>query len=451
MKSIENYTVLIVEDHKVEQKVLEEKLTNRGFRCLLADDGIEALEILKKEEVGIILSDQSMPRLDGLQLLIEVKKQYGEIPFIMLTGMGTIDSAIVSIRQGAVDYIQKPYNFDELLSIISRSLNYYRLNEENIKLKTQLRSRLGLNNMVTNSKAMKDVLEKTKKVAAIPNTTIAIFGENGCGKGLLARAIHAEGKRMEYNFVSVNCAGMPATLLDSELFGHVKGAFTGADQSRQGKFDLAQKGTILLDEIGDMPLDLQAKLLIVLEERTYERLGSNTSIKADVRVIVATNRNLEEMVGNGRFREDLYHRITAFPITIPPLRERKEDIPLLANHFLNYFREEFGRPLPGISKEAMDYLINYSWPGNVRELKNSLERAAILSDNELLQVEHLRGRAKPGEPVSGMVDFNFKLPEDKASLDNIFSKVKETILKHCDNNKSKAAKILKKDRNIFYR
>ena len=308
---------------------------------------------------------------------------------------------------------------------------------------------------------MTGVIDMVRRVAAAPMATVALYGESGTGKEVLARAIHAEGEGLENRFVAVNCAGIPENLLESELFGHVKGAFTGADRERKGKFDMAQGGTILLDEIGDMSLELQAKLLRVLEERFYEPVGANRQTKADSRIIVATNRDLPERIKDGAFREDLYYRINMFPITLPPLRERKEDIPTLTEHFLDVLRNQLGKPLPGISQKAMDRMVQYDWPGNIRELKNCIERATILVDNSLIQEEHLIMMTLTGAPcpvsgasrpsVPGAVNFDFSIPEADLSVESIMEAAKAQVLEHCDNNKTQAAKLLKRSRTFFYR
>lgn len=455
--------LLIVEDNRMELEVLRADMEKSGFHCLIAEDGKSALEIMGDTEVDLVLSDLYMPHMDGMELLNKTKK-LSNIPFIMLTGTGSVDNAVASIKQGADDYIQKPYNLNELLATIKRSISYYRLSVENKDMKNELCGVYSFENIITNSKAMQKALDKARKVISSPKTTITIYGESGTGKEILARAIHSLGDRVKHRFVAINCAGIPATLLESELFGYVKGSFTGADADRNGKFDLAQGGTLLLDEIGDMPMDLQAKLLRVLEERCYQRVGSNQNIKADFIFIVATHHNLAKMVSQGTFREDLFHRVNAFPITLPPLRERREDIPLLADHFLDLFRKELGKPLPGISKKALDVLIKHSWPGNIRELKNCIEHAAIMTNNELMQPEHLnieesqtanmplRDRKEEMPPtIANTVNFNFSLSEEETSLDSIVEKAKTIVLEYCDNNKSRAAKLLKRDRNTFYR
>ncbi len=453
--------LLIVEDNLIELTLLQSDLESRGYQCITAADGEEALEKLERREVDLIISDQNMPGMDGLSLLQEVKKRFGSLPFIMLTREGSIDAAVTSIRSGANDYLQKPYDIIELQSVINRSISYRRLSDENNKLKAHLKGNYGLSKLITSSPEMAKVIELVRKVAVSPRVAVAIYGESGTGKEVLARAIHTEGEGLENRFVAVNCAGVPSALLESELFGHVKGAFTGADRERKGKFDLAQGGTILLDEIGDMGLDLQVKLLRVLQEKVYEPVGSNKQVKADLRVITATHRNLEELIKEGKFREDLYHRINVFPIILPPLRERRNDIPLLTEHFLRELNNEIGKPLPGISKKAMESLEQYHWPGNVRELKNCIERAAILVEGSLIQEEHLNfisgsGPVEVPPPDSvlhqpGAVRFNFSIEEAELSPESIIEAAKEQVLAYCNGNKSKAAKLLKRSRTFFYR
>ena len=437
--------------------MLESILKQEGFKVLAARNGLEALDVLERESADMVIADQKMPRMDGPSLFKEMKKRDISLPFIMLTGHGTIDMAVATIKDGATDYLVKPFEPMALVSAIRRGLEFRRLNEENIKLKSQLKEQYSFHNIVTQSALMKRVLEATEKVATVPNTTVAIYGESGTGKEVLARAIHFSGPRMANNFVAVNCAGIPSSLLESELFGHVKGAFTGADREREGKFGHAQKGTILLDEIGDMPAELQAKLLRVLQERVYEKVGSPKPITADFRIIVATNRNLEEMVGRGGFRADLFHRVNSFPITLSPLRKRKEDIPLLANYFLDHLRKELGKPLPGLSQKAMEILLQYEWPGNIRELKNCLERAAILTGDELIQPKHLiinadTDRASPPNGSRpGRMHLVIDIPEEGFTMEKVTDEVLKLALEKCGGNKSKAADLLKLDRSIFYR
>lgn len=448
-------TVLIVDDEESDRLFLEYHLNNWGFRPLLASNGLEALRVIQENQIKLIISDHVMPEMDGLALLKIVKERYGGIPFIMATAYGSVEKAVISIKEGANDYLQKPINPDELKATINRSINYHKISEENLKLKEHLRSLYSFQNMTTMVPAMEKALRLAEKVAKIPDTTVAIYGESGTGKEVLARAIHFAGEGMENRFVAVNCAGIPSGLLESELFGHVKGAFTGADKDRRGKFELAQGGTILLDEIGDMPWELQTKLLRVLEERSYERVGSNKTILMDCRVIAATHRNLEKLVKERKFREDLYHRANTFPITLPSLREREKDIPILANHFLGKFREHIGKKLPGISESAMNILMKYPWPGNIRELKNCIERAMILANDELISPEHLiiRNSFLEKEIFDDFVKINFDitLDRDDLSMDKIINRVLQIALERCHHNKSRAAEFLKVDRKIFYR
>ena len=445
--------VLVVEDSEIMRKKLEHNLVRNGFSCTLCADGLEALEVLETNAVDLILSDQQMPRMDGLGLLQEVRRNYAEIPFILLTGHGNISGAVASIKQGAFDYLEKPYDTEILLATIQRALSYFTMNNSNQKLKNQLREQYNFQNIPTNSPAMKKALLLAAKVANNRTTTVAVYGASGTGKEVLARAIHFAGEKMENRFVAVNCAGIPAGLLESELFGHVKGAFTGADRNREGKFERAAGGTILLDEIGDMPMEIQAKLLRVLEERVFEKLGSNKPIKVDFRVIAATHKDLGILVKQGTFREDLFHRINIFPITLPPLRERMEDLPLLVTHFLSRFKEEFGKKLSGVTEQAMAVLRGYSWPGNIRELKNCLERAAILTDEELIQPRHLIITAHQDvhEQNGQNNPFAISLPPQDVSLEKVIDQALDLALAHCDNNKSRAADYLKIDRKMFYR
>jgi DNA-binding NtrC family response regulator len=451
-------TILIVDDDRKIQKLLEVTLNAWEFNVLLADNGAKALETLDKKSVDLIVSDQNMPEMGGLELLVEVKRRSGEsIPFVMLTAFGSIEKAVESLKKGAYDYIQKPFNPEDLSVVVKRALGYRRLQKQNRMLKDHLSDLYSFQNIVTRSPLMMKALGLAEKVAATPSTTVAIYGESGVGKEVLARAIHFASERLENRFVAVNCAGIPRSLLESELFGHVKGAFTGAEADREGKLGLALNGTILLDEIGDMQFELQSKLLRVLQERLYERVGSNRQIKADFRVIVSTHRELARLVEEGGFREDLYHRINTFPITVPPLRERVEDIPLLANHFLDILRNELGKKLPGFSQDAMEAMLEYHWPGNIREMKNAIERAAIVTDDELIRAKHLQlggahqATVRPERDSPGEICFEVSMMEEDFSLQDVVDRVLDFALQRSQNNKSRAAKLLKVDRKLFYR
>jgi DNA-binding NtrC family response regulator len=447
--------ILVVDDERIIREMLAHNLKSADYQVLLASSGKEALKIMRDQRVDVILSDQVMPEMDGMELLKKVKRRHSDLPFIVITAHARLEKAVEAIRAGAFDYVPKPVNPDELLVTIQRALEFKRLEGENVKLRGHLRDLYGFEGIIAKSRNMMDVLDLAAKVARSRNTSVALYGESGSGKEVLARAIHCAGESMQNRFVAINCAAVPEGLLESELFGHVKGAFTGAERDREGKFEQARGGTLLLDEIGDLSLDLQAKLLRVLETRTFEKLGSEKMQEADFRLIVATHRNLEERMREGRFREDLYHRVNVFPIRIPPLRERREEIPLLTEHFLEKLRESLGKPLPGISSEAVEKLREYSWPGNVRELKNCLERAAILTENELIRPEHLLltevGAGGASEGSEGKAVFQETLDPEEVSLDAVVDRVLDQALRRFDGNKSKAAEYLKVNRKMFYR
>ncbi len=434
--------------------MLQKHLLRLGYDVTCAYSGQEALDQLARRMVDLVISDLVMPEMDGLQLMQTAKELYPKLHFIFFTARGSIESAVAAIRLGALDYLEKPFNAETFDLVLQRTLKFGRLSNENAELREHFQEKFSFHNIVTRSPVMQQTLEMATRVAASPKTTISLTGESGVGKEVLARAIHFESGCSPTTFMAVNCASIPEALLESELFGHVRGAFTGAEREREGKFSLARGGTILLDEIGDMPLPLQAKLLRVLEERTYEKVGSNTPVKADFRVIAATHRNLAEMVEKGTFREDLFHRINVIPIAIPPLRERKEDIPVLAEFFLNLFREHQGKALPGISKKAMDEIVAYPWPGNVRELRNVLEYAAIMTSDELIRPEHLRfstARSSAGTAETNKIDFHISMPVEDLSMEAISSEILNIALQYCDGNKSKAAALLKVNRKMFYR
>jgi DNA-binding NtrC family response regulator len=449
-------TILAVDDEPIIRLLLETHLRQVGFTPVTASNGLEALAILERQHVDLIISDLVMPEMDGLQLLEQVQKRHPGMPIIVITAHGSLESAVEAMRRGAYDYLEKPYNPDDLRITIQRALDYHHAVRENEQIKGLLRERFTFQSIVTVNSAMKQLLELASKVTSARQTTVAIYGESGSGKEVLARAIHFAGKGLPTGFVAVNCAAVPEHLLESELFGHVRGAFTGADRDREGKFSLARRGTILLDEIGDMPLPLQAKLLRVLQERVFEKIGSNTVIAVDCRVIVATNRNLPELVASGRFREDLYHRINVFPLTIPPLWERKDDIPILCDHILEQLRQHLGKPLPGISQKAMETMLSYRWPGNVRELRNCLERAAILTDGELIRPSHLGIGIAYSDDIeavssSDAISYNLTLPAGQLSLDALTDRILTITLERCGGNKSKASQLLKINRKAFYR
>jgi DNA-binding NtrC family response regulator len=448
-------TILAVDDDALSLGMLGELLRQSGYRPLLASDAEQALAMLGDQPVDLIVSDLVMPGMDGMALLKKVAARHPAIPFVVITAYGSIGSAVEAMQAGAADYLEKPFNPDALRLTIRRVLEYRRVVHENEQIKTLLQEHFTFQNIVTANAAMRQTLSLAARVAAARQTTVAIYGESGVGKEVLARAIHFAGDSSSACFITVNCAAIPEQLLESELFGHVRGAFTGADRDREGKFSRAKGGTILLDEIGDMPLALQAKLLRVLQERVYEQVGGNRLLPADCRVIVATNRNLAALVAAGRFREDLYHRVNVFPLTIPPLRERREDIPLLCEHTVEQLRQHLGKPLPGISQKAMQVMLAHDWRGNVRELRNCLERAAILTDDELIRPEHLG--LMPVDPdgcpaeLAGFTCYRLKVATNQLSLNALTQQILQITLERCGGNKSQAAKLLGITRKNFYR
>lgn len=449
--------ILIAEDEKVTRLALAGILQKEGFHVLEVSNGMEAVDLFIKGKPSAVILDLMMPVMGGMDTLKALKDIEPSVPVIILTGHGDISAAVSAIKFGAYDFIEKSAEPERLIITLKQALNYYTLSEENRKLKDRLHEMYSFQSIVTRNPFMTEALKLAEKAADSPDTTVAIYGESGTGKEVLARAIHFSGKRCGNRFVAVNCAAIPPTLLESEIFGHVKGAFTGADRDREGKFGLARGGTILLDEIGDMPLDLQPKLLRVLEEHTYEMLGSNRQYKADLRVIVATHRDLRKMVREGLFREDLFHRINIFPVHLPPLRERKEDIPLLADYFIDQLRKHLGKHIAGISQKGMDILIQYNWPGNIRELRNCLERAALIVKDELIRPEHLiinssfKHKNIALQDDGRKININISLDPDEISLDRIIGEALREALKECGGNKSLAADLLKINRKMFYR
>ncbi|MDD2463878.1 MAG: sigma-54 dependent transcriptional regulator [Desulfobulbus sp.] len=445
--------ILIVDDKTSFRFLVKNYLVDAGYETVCADNGASALAALEQDGVDLILSDLVMPEMDGVALLSTVQERFPQLPFVVITAHGSVESAVRAMKQGADDYLIKPLIREELLLTVSRSLEGARLRQRCDQMEGLLNQRFSFENIKSVSPAMGVVLNAARQVATFPGTTISILGESGSGKEVLARAIHAASGCSATSFVPVNCAAIPENLLESELFGHVKGAFTGAETVREGKCARARGGTLFLDEIGDMPLALQAKLLRVLEEKVYEQLGSDSPLTADFRVIVATHRDLKELSREGQFRTDLYYRLNVFPLHIPPLRERKEDIPALVEHFLATFRLHQGKSLPGLSRAALDYLLAHDWPGNVRELRNRLEYATIITNGELIQPHHLR--LQPADspfPSTSTSDFSlhFEFSAEEFSLDAVLESLKTWALQQSGNNKSAAARLLKTTRKFFY-
>ncbi len=401
-------SILVVDDEEIVRDSLASWLEEDGYHVDTAPDGQSALAQLAGESYAILLVDLKMPGMDGLQVLVQARTRQPNAAVIIMTAYATVDTAVQAMKQGAYDYLVKPFEPEELSQMVGKLTSQQSLRRENVLLRKALKRQFEFKDLVSKSPKMEAVFELAR-TAAKSNSTVLILGESGTGKELLARAIHAESPRHDGPFVGVSCAALTETLLESELFGHEKGAFTGANSGARGKFEIASGGTLFLDEIGDISSKLQMDLLRVLEAREFRRVGGSQIIKTDVRIIAATNRDLKKLVDSGSFREDLYYRLKVIPVTLPPLRERKEDIPLLAEYLLGQFRAEMRKPLEGVSTEAMEVLMAYDWPGNVRELRNVLERGAVLAKGSILTPMELEltlptpaGGSAPAEPTDSL-------------------------------------------------
>jgi len=390
--------ILVVDDEVIIRDSLRDWLNDAGYEVFTAENGPQALQAIQREGLKIVIADLVMPGMDGIELMKRAKQVSPDIEVIIITAYGSIPTAITAVREGAYDYIQKPFCPERTEILIAKLLERQQLIEENLSLHQKLEERYRFENIIAKSPRMQQVIEAIKVVAA-SNATVLITGETGTGKELVARAIHSRSQRRGKPFIAVSCAALPETLLESELFGHEKGAFTGAYAQKKGKFEIANRGTLFLDEIGEMSANIQVHLLRVLEEKEFTRVGGNEPIKVDVRVISATNRDMKEAVAKGQFREDLYYRLNVVNIELPPLRERREDIPLLTQHFLKKFALENNKEIAGFSPEATDFLLRYDWPGNVRELENAIERAVILARKPVIEIDDLPQQTLAASPI----------------------------------------------------
>jgi len=436
-------TILIIEDKESMLDMLKQTLEAEGYQVISAKDGAEGIKKLVDERIGLVLTDLKLPKKDGFEVLKAVKEDNPLMPVIVMTAFGTIETAVKAVKQGAYDFLTKPFDTEHLLVLIKRALDTSRLAAENILLKEEFADRLGLPKIIGKSGQMQEITSKIQKVAPT-NATVLIHGESGTGKELFARAIHYLSLRKDGPFVAINSAAIPRELLESELFGYERGAFTGADARKLGKLELADKGTVFLDEIGDMDLALQSKLLRVLQEQVIERVGGNRPIKIDVRVVAATNKDLDQAVAAKLFREDLYYRLNVFPITIPPLRERRDDIAALAQNFLNKYGAEVRKGPLAISDEAMDILMKSPWKGNVRELENVIERAVIYADGGVIRAQDLGiNESSIRDALAEHVPMDGPLHEiAEAAVRIVESRRIKQVLKQTNNNKTRAAEIL---------
>ena len=448
MKPIQK--ILIVDDDSKILEVIAEVLTEGGYTVDTASDGAKAIRSIDAESYDLVVTDLKMPKTDGMAVLKHVVSRSPDTMCIILTGYGTIQGAVEAIKAGAFHYITKPVKAAEILAVVEKALKYRHLERENILLRQQLKKKYRFENFIGDSKEIQDVFELIEKVANT-DSTVLITGESGTGKELIAKAIHYNSYRRDKPMVVINCGAIPEELLESELFGHEKGAFTGAHKSRMGRFELANGGTIFLDEIGDMSPNLQVKLLRVLQEQKFERVGSTRTIGVDVRIIAATNQDLLSAVNKGKFREDLYYRLNVIPIMVPPLRRRKSDTPLLVDFFVKKFNQEKQKNIKRFTPKAMEALLRYDWPGNVRELENLVERVIILSNGDEVGVkdlpESMIQRTKTVEPLKAAAP-RAAMPFDRA----VAEYEKQLILKALEEAnwvKTKAAKLLKMNRTTL--
>jgi len=440
-------TILIIDDDTSLRRVLEYNLQEAGYQVIAAADGEEGLRLFSEEAPALVITDMKMPGMDGLQVLKAVKERSPETLVIIITAFGTVDMAVEAMKLGAYDYITKPFNRDELRLTVGKALQFTGLAAENKRLRSQLSDRSDFRTIVGASRQMERVFHIVRKVAD-SEAAVLITGESGTGKELVARSIHAHSGRRDAPFVAINCAAIPRDLLESELFGHVKGAFTGAVRDKTGKFQLAEGGTLFLDEVGELPLELQPKLLRVLQEKTVEPVGGTTAHKLDVRLVAATNLDMEKALADGVFREDLYYRLSVIPIHLPPLRERPDDIPLL----LRYFCAKHGNPQVGFDRQALDTLVKYGWPGNVRELENTVERLLIMRNSDTIAPEDLPDKIRPGFGAPSGTPAVFNLPPEGYSLEQLEREVVVAALERNNWNQTAAARFLRIPRHtLIYR
>jgi DNA-binding NtrC family response regulator len=436
--------VLLVEDEASLREALAEQLVDRGYSVEQAESGETALAKLAEFAFDVIITDLRLPGIDGSVVIDAALDRYPDIIAIVVTGFGTVKDAVEAIKRGAWDFVSKPFQIDELLHALNSALEQRRLKSENAYLRAQLDERYRFEGLIGKSPAMKRLFQLLETIAAT-NSTILITGETGTGKEVVARAIHHNSPRRTHRFVALNCSAIPETLLAAEIFGHVRGAFTGAIGNREGRLEQAHRGTLFLDEVGTMSAALQMKLLRVLQEREFERVGDSKTIKVDVRVIAATNSDLQRMVADGQFREDLYYRLNVIPVHIPPLRERRDDIPLLVQHFLEKFRSGSAAAAMTVSQEAMRRLMSYAWPGNVRQLENATERAVAFGGSRgQIEAADLPPEMAGAEPPS--VSGSLSLPEGGMDLDAFVAKIERELiqrsLERTGGNKGQAARLL---------
>jgi len=434
---------LIVDDEDLIRWSLRQKITNWGYQVAEAADGKSALELVDKDEPDVVLLDIRLPDLNGLDVLRAIKEKHSRVVVIMMTAYGVLEDAVTSLRLGAYDFVSKPLNFEELSVTVGNALEAVKLRQEVRHFRERDKKLFDFRNIVGQSKALSDAIEIVKKIALSPASTVLLQGESGTGKELFAKAIHYHSSRAEHPFLAINCAALPENLIESELFGYEKGAFTDARQQKKGMLELADGGTILLDEIGEMQIGLQAKLLRVLEEQIFKRVGGVQDIEVDLRVIASSNRNLKTMIAEDKFRQDLFYRLNVISIDLPLLRDRGADVKLLARHYIEHYNKKFRKKIEALTPEAESMLMEYHWPGNVRELKNLIERAMILEGGPLIDVSALP--IEPGVRVATPSNVKlpeFSLPDQGTSLEKVEEELVRQALLRARGNQTRAAKLL---------
>jgi DNA-binding NtrC family response regulator len=437
--------ILVVEDEEKLRRVVELQLLSSGFDVDKAASAEEGLRVVDRAD--LVLTDLKLPKMDGLEFLGLIRRQNSQLPVIMMTAFGSVESAVEAMKLGATDFLLKPFSLDHLMQVVAKALEMRALRDENRQLKEELGRRYEFDNIIGRSGPMQEIFATIERVAPT-RATVLLTGESGVGKDLIARAIHFHSPRKDRPMVKINCTAIPENLMESELFGYDKGAFTGASTSKPGKFEQADTGTVFLDEIGDVPAAIQVKLLRILQEREFERLGSNVTRHIDVRLVAATNQDLRAALEQGTFREDLYYRLNVVPLNIPPLRERKPDIPFLANHFVHKLAPDTGCEVESITDSAMEKLMAYHWPGNVRELENVIERSLVMCTGKRLDAADIKLESVPRpRPQNGGSEPNF-LPEG-LTLDQYEQELIREALKRADGNKSQAARLLGLTRNAL--
>ncbi len=441
-------SILVIDDKDSMRTMLSQTLSDEGYQVDVVEAGNKALDLARLKNYDVALTDLKMPAMDGLEVLTGLKEIDNDIAVIIMTAYGTVETAVEAMKKGAFDFITKPFDPDHLTVLVQRALENRRLLAENSLLREELAQNLGFSEIIGQNEKMKEVSRLIQKVAG-SDTSVLLLGESGTGKELFARAIHNLSNRRDKSYVAINCAAIPSELLENELFGSEKGAFTSSVSRKMGKFEIANNGTIFLDEIGDLDIALQAKLLRVLQQKSFERLGGNKTVNVDVRVIAATNMDLNEMIRKKQFREDLYYRLSVFPITIPPLRERSDDIQPLADYFIGRYCREMKKPSKSLSRESVAILQKYHWPGNVRELENTIERAIILAEGKKINPEHMAVRLRSTDEIRLREGAGLKEIGAHAQMQAERSAIIR-VLKQVRGNKRKCAEVLKIDYTTLF-